>query len=123
MKKRGQIAVEYLVISAVAISIAIGGWYMVQDSLDSYKDRVQLEKMDTFAKQMIASSEEVVYLGEGAKKTIDVDMPERLNYMQVVRENETYYLQISMNTTSGLQQLLYELPVQVRLGKTCLNAS
>ena len=119
MKKRGQIAVEYLVISAVAISIALGGWYVVQDSLDEYHDQVQLEKMDTFVRQVIASTEEVVYLGEGAKKSLEVDMPEGLKFMRVVKENEIYYLQVNMETTAGIQNLLYELPVELRLNVEC----
>jgi hypothetical protein len=119
MKKRGQIAVEYLVISAVAISIAVGGWYIVQDSLDEYKDQVQLEKMQSFVNQILASTEEVVYLGEGAKKSFEVDMPEGLKFMRVVKENEIYYLQVNMETTAGIQNLLYELPVELRLSVEC----
>jgi hypothetical protein len=119
MKKRGQIAVEYLVISAVAISIAVGGWYIVQDSLDEYRDQVQLEKMDTFVRQVIAATEEVVYLGEGAKKSFEADMPEGLQFMRVVKENEIYYLQVNMETTAGIQDLLFELPVELRLSVEC----
>jgi len=119
MKKRGQIAVEYLVISAVAISIAVGGWYIVQDSLDEYRDQVQLEKMESFVQQVIAATEEVVYLGEGAKKSIETDMPAGLNFMRVIQENELYYIQINMNTTAGAQNLLFELPVELRLGVSC----
>ena len=119
MKKRGQIAVEYLVISAVAISMAVGGWYIVQDSLDEYHDQVQLEKMHSFVQQVISATEEVVYLGEGAKKAIEVDMPEGLRYMRVVNEEGVYYLQVNMETTAGLQDLLFELPVELRLNILC----
>ena len=121
MKKRGQIAVEYLVISAVAISIAVGGWYIVQDSLDEYRDQVQLEKMQSFVNQIIAATEEVVYLGEGAKKTVDVDMPQGLQFMRVVKEGEIYYIQVNMETTAGIQDLLFELPVELRLSVECAD--
>ena len=114
MKKRGQIAVEYLVISAVAISIALGGWYIVQDSLDEYQDRVQVDKLETFVRQVVAATEEVVYLGEGAKKTIDVDMPERIRVMETVKEGEQYYLHIVMETSDGNTDVYYDLPVELR---------
>jgi len=114
MKKRGQIAVEYLVISSVAIAIAIGGWYIVQDSLDEYRDRVQLEKMDAFVRQIVSATEEVVYLGEGAKKTIEVDLPENLRSIEVINEEDRYYLQIVIETSEGESVLLYDLPVELR---------
>ncbi len=114
MKKRGQIAVEYLVISSVAIAIAIGGWYIVQDSLDEYRDRVQLEKLDVFARQVMSATEEVVYLGEGAKRTIEVDMPENLRALEMIREDSSYYLQVTIETSDGESILLYDLPVELR---------
>ena len=114
MKKRGQIAVEYLVISAVAVSIALGGWYIVQDSLDEYQDRVQLDKMETFVKQVIAGTEEVVYLGEGAKKTINIDIPKRMKIMEVIKEGDQYYLHILIETSDGETDLYYDLPVELR---------
>ena len=118
-KKRGQIAVEYLVISAVAVSIAVGGWYIVQDSLAKYNDQVQLDKLDTSIRQLVASAEEVAYLGEGAKKTVDVNMPERMNGMRVVEEGGQYFLEVNVSTSAGDQIQLYDLPVALRGGGEC----
>lgn len=114
MKKRGQIAMEYIVISAIAVSIAVGGWYVVQDSLDGYRDKVQLDRSETFVMQVIAATEEVVYLGEGAKKTINVDVPERMKAMEVIKEEEKYYLRIIMETGDGETDVYYDLPTELR---------
>ena len=116
--KRGQIAIEYVVISAVAITLAMGGWFVVQDSLAKYTDQLELDKLETTVQQFTTSSEEVAYLGEGAKKTVEVIMPERMNYMQVIEEDGVYYLQVSINTSAGEQRLLYELPGAVQ-ATTC----
>ena len=114
--KRGQVGVEYLVISAVAISIAVGGWFVVQDTLERFNDQIQIEKLETGMNQFVTAAQEIAYLGEGARQTLDIDMPENLNYVRVIEDQGNYFMEISLNTSAGEQRRLYDLPVEVRVG-------
>jgi uncharacterized protein (UPF0333 family) len=108
-KKRGQLAIEYLIIVGFSFLMVAGILivFSIQNTNQNYS--VVDSQIDTIANRIAQSVEEVFYLGEPSRKTITFYMPSNIDEV-LIFDNEILF---KAKLSGGLSDFYYPLKVQV----------
>jgi len=103
LKKRGQVAVEYMAVVGIATVIAlsmliVSGFYSRQT-----EEIINTNQIDQIAKKIVDTSEEVYYFGEPSKITLKVYIPKGINRIDI-HESELVF---NVNLQSGDSDISY----------------
>jgi len=110
---RGQVGIEYMMIVgfitfAIMSVIVLAFFYSGQ-----IKERIKTNQVESFANQLIDSSESVFYAGEPSKTTISLSLPANVESVTIA----TNSVVITTNVGSGKQNIR-EFPSNVELQGT-----
>ncbi len=110
--KRGQVAIEYISIMGFVMIIVIFLVYTAQYYSREVQDTTSLQQVDKIAKLIIDSAEQVYYLGEPSKLTLNVNMPARVENISLSNNEVTFIIR----TQSGKTDISYPSDVNISGG-------
>ena len=110
MNKRGQVAVEYIMIVAISLFIILPGIYFFRNFAFESNDRVLQSRVADISGQLLSLGKEMYYYGPPSKSVKILEMPDQVNRMYVLTsaDNTEYYLVFEILTTSGPESVLFE---------------
>jgi len=121
MKKRCQIAMEYIVMVGVVFLILIPGMYLFRNYAASTNDQIMDQRINHVAAEILNSAREMYYFGPPSKRVVEVDMPDGIVNMGVYYSdngasdpsNDEYLLIIAYNTDSGevVRDFVSDVPI------------
>ena len=95
---RGQISVEFLMITGIAVFIlATASVFMYQYTASS-GDRTALAQVASIGYQVVDQSKNVFVYGEGSFVTVEASLPEQINSVYVVDDNTLVF---ELHTSRG----------------------
>lgn len=78
MKRKSQVAMEYILIVGFAMLIAIPLFLVFSYYTNEARDEISVKQVDSIARKIVDSAETVYYLGEPSKVTLKVYMPQHI---------------------------------------------
>ncbi len=99
--KRGQVSVEYtliigLIVIALTIAVAIAFAYAT-----SAQYQIKLNQIDKIGKKIAETADSIYYLGQPSKSTIDLNMPEGVREILIIRDKTPNYIQFRCKGPTG----------------------
>ena len=107
--KRGQIAMEYLLLMGFILFSVIGLLGISFSYMGNIRDSIIMSQTTSFAEQIIMTSEKVFYEGEPSKATITVYMPEEVRNIEIIEDS----LWIDLESSSGISRRAYPSNVPI----------
>jgi hypothetical protein len=124
MKKRGQIAMEYILIVAITLSIIIGGAYFFRSYAFESSDKILEMRVSEVASQILNKARKMHYYGEPSRSVATVEMPPQIENMFVARHAGSfgmeYNLGFTMITSTGALDILFRSDVPLHATGTCI---
>ncbi|MEK6916568.1 MAG: hypothetical protein AABW92_02390 [Nanoarchaeota archaeon] len=110
MKKRGQIAVEYIMIVAISLFIILPGIYLFRNFAFASNDNVLQSRLSEAADSILSIGKEMYYYGPPSKSVKSLDMPSQISNMYILStsDGKEYYLAFNFFTSSGSDTVLFE---------------
>jgi hypothetical protein len=120
MKKRAQIAMEFILIIVISLSIIMGGIYLFRDYAFQSNDRIIQKKITENAIDLLSKARKMFYYGPPSKSVVDVDMPNQINAMYTlsVPGTEEYYLVFNVATSDGAKDIYFRSDVPLKANET-----
>jgi len=117
MKSRGQSSIEYLILVGFVTFFVIGLMAFSVKYTSSSRDKLLFTHVEQFAKEIISSAEGVFYEGEPSLATITPYLPENVDSLQLLVNDEggvdKYYIVMDLSTQSGPAHIVYQSKVQL----------
>jgi hypothetical protein len=101
---KGQVAVEYMIIVSVALTILLPLSLYINQSLMGYRDDTKISRAWTTVKKIGESVDWVYSQGPPAKLTIEIYIPDDVE--EISFENKTVLFKI--RTSSGISDAFYQ---------------
>jgi hypothetical protein len=79
LKKKSQIGTEYLIIVGFVTFAIISVLAIAYIYSNQIKDKIKLNQVESFADQVVSSSESVFFSGEPSRTTVELYLPEGVN--------------------------------------------
>lgn len=79
--KKGQVAIEYLMIVGFVLVVLIPGLVVYYNYTSSSQDKITTSKADKIAQEVVDAVDSVYYYGEGSQNTMTIDLPENVEYI------------------------------------------
>lgn len=98
--KKGQISMEYLFIVSIATLIAIPLIVLFFTQMDSAEESLTVTQVNRIAETIVNSADEVYYLGEPTKRTVNYYMPNHVENISLSGKNLTIILVFDSNSFS-----------------------
>ena len=124
MKKRGQIAIEYILMLALALMIILPAVYLFRNYAYESNENLVQNRIYEISNTIMTSARKLYYYGPPSKTTLTLEMPPQVDNMFLlvyespisVEENE-YYLGFRI---AGTKDILIEseVPLNVTLNST-----
>ncbi len=110
MNKRGQVSIEYLIMTSFIIFLVIGilGISLFYSNL--VRDNIKINHLKNFANKIISSSERVFYAGEPSLTTINAYLPSGVSDISI-RPLEIIF---NISTSSGTNIISFESNVPIQ---------
>jgi uncharacterized protein (UPF0333 family) len=102
MKKRGQVSIEFMAIIGFVTFIAITMLIISQFYQRQVSTQVETNQVDHLARKIIESSESVYYLGEPSKTTINANMPDHVETIQIDTNEITFKIKVAGGKTTDI---------------------
>ena len=103
MKKNnfGQVSVEYtliicLIVIALTIAVAIAFTYA-----NSAQYQIKLNQVDKIGKKIAETADSIYYLGQPSKSTIDLNVPDGVREILIVRDKTPNYIRFRCKGPTG----------------------
>lgn len=109
MGVRGQISMEYLIITAVALLLLIPIIIIAATESSSFQVDVSAAQIEKVANEIVSAANEVYYTGSPAKRTLKLYFPEGIKSAAIVGK------EIIFNMTGSKQQYEYALAAEGNL--------
>ena len=87
MRKKGQAAVEYLIITGFALAIILPLTYLIYNYSQQSYGEVAEAQVTTIGRQIVANAETMFYLGEPSRITLDSTMPAGVFNMSIYKND------------------------------------
>ncbi|MBA3064027.1 hypothetical protein FP803_01175, partial [Candidatus Woesearchaeota archaeon] len=91
MKKRAQAAMEYLLVGSLVTLIIIPTMYVFYGYSQTSNEEVKQSQLNKVGTDIVDIAEQVYYLGEPSRVTIDAAMPEGIMGMEVWKNQEVVF--------------------------------
>ncbi len=117
MKKRGQIAVEYILIITVALMIILPGIYLFRNYVSQSSDQIVERRLTEISNSIITKGRKMYYYGPPSKSTVTVELPPEIRAMYLLGVNGSdkevieSYLVFRTISSQGEQDFLFESDV------------
>ncbi len=110
MEKRGQIAVEYILIIAIALMILIPAVYVFRNYAFESNDRIMEQRLADISNEMIIKASKIYYYGPPSKSVVSLEMPPQINNMYVLFSAQTdeSFLVFNIQSKNGQKDIFYE---------------
>lgn len=109
IKKRGQIAIEYLMIVGFATFVVISLLGISEYYKGRLADHTVTTQVDRLARELADTAEQVYYLGEPSKTTIKVYVPENIESITITGKE----IWFKVRTRGGITDITYSTAVNV----------
>ena len=127
MKKRAQIAVEYIIIITIAMSIVIAGTYFFRSYLFESNDRILESKLADVSSQIMVKARKMYYYGAPSKSVTSVNMPSQVDQMFIASfldndpAKDEYYIGYLIRTSNGVREITFQsdIPIMVATPTDC----
>jgi len=118
MKKRGQVAMEYLLMLSVALMLILPGLYLFRNYVFESNDQIIGRRLSEVSSLVLTKARKMYYYGPPSKSVIPVEMPSQLEnmYILAIPDNEEYYLVYSYAGSKGQTRLEYVSDVPLDSG-------
>lgn len=122
MKKRGQIASEYLWIVGVVLLLLIPVTVLFYTYHSSSSDRANISTGQEAVNSLAAKIETVYYLSEGTQTIVEVEVPEKVTKFEIVNDmddidNRIDEIYMEIINKGGNTVVSKKLDVPIRLGR------
>lgn len=97
MKRRGQVAIEYLVIMGFAFLMTLPLIVIFFEQQTSANEDISDSQANRIAEEIVASADAVYYLGYPSKKTVRLYFPQGINAITL----QDQYVSIEMDSSHG----------------------
>ena len=115
MKKRAQAAMEYLLVGAMVTLVIIPTMYIFYGYSQRSNEEVRQSQLNKVGTDIVDVAEQVYYLGEPSKVTIDEVMPEGIIGIEVWRNKEVvFFLQDG-------SEIAFKSKVNITTNKHCIG--
>lgn len=102
--KQGQGAFEYILVVGIALFLVVPGALLFYNYSLKTGDELTRSKIDMIGKEIIDSAEKVYYIGENSWQTIKLAVPENVNWIYILNDNE---LVIEYESHVGVSQAVF----------------
>lgn len=121
--KKAQISVEYVlvigfIIVALTIAVSLAFFYS-----SSAKYQIRLNQIDKVGKKIAETADSVYYLGYPSKATIDLIMPEQVEEILILNDNNSgrHYIRFKFKGISGESYATYYVKAKLISDSQPLN--
>lgn len=124
MGKRGQIAVEYIMIIAITLMIIIPGVFLFRNFAFESNDRLIDKRLSEVSSYLIGKARKMYYYGPPSRSVINIEMPPQVNKMYIVRysaadpADDEYYLGFEVLDSGGRKEYIYSSEIPIAAGET-----
>ena len=110
MEKRGQIAVEYILIIAIALMILIPAVYVFRNYAFESNERIMEQRLAELSNEIIVKASKIYYYGPPSKSVVSLEMPPQINNMYVLFSNQTdeSFFVFNIQSKSGQKDIFYQ---------------
>ncbi|MBU3941609.1 MAG: putative metal-binding motif-containing protein [Nanoarchaeota archaeon] len=115
MKKRAQAAMEYLLVGSLVTLIIIPTMYVFYGYSQTSNEEVKQSQLNKVGTDIVDIAEQVYYLGEPSRVTIDAAMPEGIMGMEVWKNQEVVFF---LNDGS---EVSFKSKVNITTSKPCIG--
>ena len=115
MKKRGQAATEYLLVGSLITLIIIPAIYIFYGYSQSSNKEIEQSQLNKVGTDIVNIAEQVYYLGEPSKVTIDATMPSGIAGVEVWKNQELVFF---LNDGS---EISFKSKVNITTNKACTD--
>ena len=113
--KRGQISIEYLMITGFVIFLVISILGIALLYTASVKDELKFNQLERFAIKVISNAERVFFEGEPSQVTINAFLPSGVQSIYVYESNGEYTLVFNLSSGSGESVIGFSSDVPIML--------
>jgi uncharacterized protein (UPF0333 family) len=112
-KKRGQAAVEFLMVVGVAFTMLVPALYLFTQYSSTSNQIVIASQVERIGKEIISSAESVYYYGKNSKSTIKLSFPEKINsiYLNPKKNKTCAEDTITDDTDSCVSELVFNVSI------------
>lgn len=121
--KRGQISIEYLMITGFVIFLVISILGIALLYTASVKDELKFNQLERFAIKVISNAERVFFEGEPSQVTINAFLPSGVQSIYVDESNGEYTLVFNLSSGSGESVIGFSSDVPVSLVSPGISTS
>ncbi len=86
MKKKGQAAIEFLLVVALMLLVFVPTTFIFMKNTQKTNDKLAISKIDRLARLIINTAEIVYYEGPPSKRTIRGDFPSGISNINILSE-------------------------------------
>jgi hypothetical protein len=86
MKKRGQAAMEYLLVVALILLVFVPTTYIFLSNIQKSSDELSMTKLTRIGNDIVNTAYEVYYQGVPAKIPLKVDMPDGVSNISIIND-------------------------------------
>ena len=115
MKKRGQAAIEYLLVGSLVTLIIIPTLYVFYGYSQSSNEEIRQSQLNKVGTDIVNIAEQVYYLGEPSKVTIDAAMPSGIVGIEVWKNKELVFF---LNDGS---EVAFKSKVNITTNQLCIG--
>ena len=115
--KRGQISIEYLMITGFVVFLVISILGIALLYTASVKDELKFNQLERFAIKVISNAERVFFEGEPSQVTINAFLPSGVQsiYVDIDVPNDEYTLVFNLSSGSGESVIGFSSDVPIML--------
>ena len=115
MKKRAQAAVEYLLVGAMVTLVIIPTMYIFYAYSQASNEEIRQSQLNKVGTDIVDVAEQVYYLGEPSKVTIDEAMPEGVIGIEVWDNKEVVFF------LADGSEITFKSKVDITTSKACIG--
>ena len=112
MKKRGQFAVEHIMVVGIGLLVIIPVIYMFYSYSSSQADQAMIAQVQKIGHEIVDNAETIYYMGEPAKVTIKEAFPDKINSIKVLGDGTHYELVFKVGDTGSENSFVSDVPIQ-----------
>jgi len=115
MKKKAQAAIEYLLVGAMVTLVILPTMYIFYGYSQRSNEEIRQSQLNKVGTDIVDVAEQVYYLGEPSKVTIDAAMPEGVIGIEIWRNQEVvFFLQDG-------SEIAFKSKVNITTNQNCID--
>lgn len=128
-KKKGQVAMEYIMILSLVLMILIPTIYIFREYVTKSAEDITVNKVNSIARNLIDTAREMYYLGAPSKVVIDLEMPAQIEAMWLMENSDAnakiteYLLVFKLNLQEGEQLFFFDSDIPLKCNECKTNTA